>query len=397
MTMEPLKVFCVFGTRPEIIKLSPVVRAFAEAGDRVILVHTGQHYDQMLSDVFLCDLSFPEPDYNLGIGSGTRSFQISEIIKAIEKILPEEMPDIVLVQGDTNTVPAAAMVARQHLVPVGHIEAGLRSWNEHSPEEVNRKLAAQLALLHFAPTFMNREFLIREGIPRDRIFVTGNTVIDALNGWLTSISPDSTYTRLGLARGRPLIAVTIHRSTTVDDPVRLAGVFQALAAVDEFTVVFPMHPRTRKNAERYGLLHLLDRPHIRITDPLGYGDFLSLVSSSALLITDSGGVQEEAAAMGIPVVVAREGTSRWESVLAGIMWLAGVEKSAIIDAVRSVSSDAGLTARLDGARELYGDGRAGERIASIIREWHAKGQLLYPPPVQGVPGIVSEFSRREGP
>jgi UDP-N-acetylglucosamine 2-epimerase (non-hydrolysing) len=395
MTMEPMKVVCIFGTRPEIIKLAPVVRAHSATGDPVILVHTGQHYDRMLSGVFLRDLSFPEPDYNLGVGSGTRSFQIAEIMRGIETILTKEKPDIVLVQGDTNTVPAAAMIARQLLIPVGHVEAGLRSGNEHSPEEVNRKLAAQLSFLHFAPTAMNREFLVREGVPPDRIYVTGNTVIDVVNGWLPSLSPDTLCTRLGINREQPLITVTIHRSITVDDPVRLAGIFHALAALEEYVVVFPMHPRTRKTAEQSGLIRILDRPHIRVTDPLGYGDFLSLLSASTVLVTDSGGVQEEAAAMGIPVVVAREETARWESVIAGIAVLSGVGTVPILDAVRSVCTDGGMKTRLAGTRGLYGDGRAGARIAGIVREWHAKGQLRYPPPVTGVPRLVSELSRRE--
>ena len=226
---KQMKIACVFGTRPEIIKLAPVIHAFRGSSDLLVLIHTGQHYDQEMSGVFLEGLTIPAPDYNLGIGSGTRAAQISGIMVPLEAILRTEKPDVVLLQGDTNTVTGAAIVARQLLIPVGHIEAGLRSLNEQSPEEVNRKIASQLSLIHFAPTSLNRSLLIREGIPAERIYITGNTVIDSLKQWSEKLNPAGILKGLGIGKQNPIILVTVHRSTTVDDPERLAGIFRAIA------------------------------------------------------------------------------------------------------------------------------------------------------------------------
>ncbi len=391
-----MKIACVFGTRPEIIKLAPVIHAFREPSDSLVLIHTGQHYDPEMSGVFLADLNIPDPDYNLGIGSGTRAAQISGIMTPLEAILRTEKPDVVLLQGDTNTVTGAAIVARQLLIPVGHIEAGLRSLNEQSPEEVNRKIASQLSLIHFAPTSLNRSLLIREGIPAERIYVTGNTVIDSLRQWTGKINPAGILEGLRIGKQNPIILVTVHRSTTVDDPERLAGIFRAIAALDRYSIIFPVHPRTGKNADLFGILGLLEKPHIHLTGPLDYQQFLSIMSASRLLITDSGGVQEEATAMGKPVVIVREGTSRWESVVAGVSILSGVSTEEIVGSVRKFETDHCLKQRLEEARSLYGDGRSGERIAGLIREWHATGRLRYPAPEKGVPGIIRAILIPEG-
>jgi UDP-N-acetylglucosamine 2-epimerase (non-hydrolysing) len=383
-----MRIAFVLGTRPEIIKCAPVIAEARSAGEEVVLIHTGQHYDWDMSGVFFEEFDLPSPRYNLAVGPGTRSEQIARTLLALEPILVAVRPDVVLVQGDTNAVVAASLAARQLLIPVGHIEAGLRSFNEWSPEEVNRRLAAQLSLLHFAPTALCRVLLREEGVPADRIIVTGNPVVDVIRQVRPHLRPETIRERFSLDPERPIVTVTVHRSTNVDDPARLRGILAALAALDRYEVVFPIHGRTRKNAAAFDLLPLLDRPHVHLTEPLDYPTFLSLMAASSLILTDSGGVQEEATELGRPLVTLREETPRWEAVLAGVNRLSGVETATILATVAAVEADPTLSGRLERARGLFGDGEAAGRIVSTIQAWYREGRLAYPAPPLGIPAAI---------
>ena len=361
-----MRVACVFGTRPEIIKLSPIIDELRRTGEELLLVHTGQHYDYEMSEIFIKELGIPEPDHHLGARSERPGRRFAEIVDGLERVLGREEPDIVLVQGDTDTVPASLLAARKSGIPGGHVEAGLRSFNRASPEELNRRVAAQLALVHFAPTELNRRFLLAEGVDPSKIFVTGNTIVDVVRRVKRMIGRDI-LERLGVEGGGPVLLVTAHRPGNVDRRDRLRSIFRALLELKEFRVVFPMHPRTRKRAEEFGLMRTLTSAgHIRVTEPLGYVDFLSLMAASDVVLTDSGGLQEEACELKKPVVVMRETTPRWEAVIEGFAFLAGTDERRIVGAVRGCLSD-DLMERLRRARNPFGDGMAGRRIVRILR------------------------------
>jgi UDP-N-acetylglucosamine 2-epimerase (non-hydrolysing) len=361
-----MRVACVFGTRPEIIKLSPIIDELKRTGVDPVIVHTGQHYDYEMSEIFIKELAIPEPDYHLGVRSERPGRRFAEIVDGLERVLGREEPDTVLVQGDTDTVPASLLAAGRSGILGGHVEAGLRSFNRASPEELNRRVAAQLAQIHFAPTELNRKFLLAEGVDRARIFVTGNTIVDVVRRVKRMIERDI-LERLGVGGEGPVLLVTAHRPGNVDRRDRLRSIFQALLELEEFRVVFPMHPRTRKRAEEFGLMRTLtSAEHIRVTEPLGYVDFLSLMAASDVVLTDSGGLQEEACELKKPVVVMRETTPRWEAVIEGFAFLAGTDERRIVGAVRGCLSD-DLMERLRRARNPFGDGMAGRRIVRILR------------------------------
>jgi len=308
--------------------------------------------------VFFEELGLPEPKYNLDAGSGTHGEQTGRILAGVEEVLQADRPDAVLVQGDTNTVLAGALAAAKLRIPVGHVEAGLRSFDRTMPEEINRIVADHVGDLLFAPTETSRSYLRQEGIPDEKIFVTGNTVVDAVLQNL-AVAREKT-TRPDLREGS-FVLVTVHRAENVDNGLRLRGIFEGLAQVGKETgmpVIFPAHPRTVKMMMEFSL----SPKGIRVVQPLGYLEFLLLESRAGLILTDSGGVQEEGCVLRVPCVTLRENTERPETLEAGANVLAGTSPVTIL---------ARALEMLDRPRTWenpYGDGHAGERIHSILEE-----------------------------
>jgi UDP-N-acetylglucosamine 2-epimerase (non-hydrolysing) len=365
-----MKTLVVAGARPNFMKVAPILRALAADGHDGVLVHTGQHYDAAMSDAFFSDLELPSPDHHLGVGSGTHAQQTARVMQQFEPVLREEQPDWVVVVGDVNSTLACALVAAKLQdelgVQIAHVEAGLRSRDWRMPEEINRVLTDRLSDLLLTPSGDAEPNLVAEGISRERIRFVGNVMIDTLQHQLPRAREHDLPGRLGLTRGG-YVASTLHRPSNVDDAESLSAVLHALAEVaKEIPVVLPMHPRTRKNAEAFGLGSLLER--LTVLEPLGYREMLSLTDGAAVVLTDSGGLQEETTALGVPCVTLREQTERPITVTEGTNRLApwplsvsGVFGS-FQEALRQGRSEA-CTHRPDGW-----DGRAGERIVAALVE-----------------------------
>ncbi|HUL39691.1 MAG TPA: UDP-N-acetylglucosamine 2-epimerase (non-hydrolyzing) [Methanomassiliicoccales archaeon] len=346
----------VLGTRPEIIKMCPVVRECQKRGVEHFVLHTGQHYSYDMDKVFFDELELPEPRHKLEVGSGLHGEQTGKMLAGIEKVLLEERPDVVLVQGDTNTVLAGALAASKLGVKVGHVEAGLRCYDRTMPEEINRVLADHVSDLLFVPTEMARQHLAREGIAKG-VYRTGNTVVDAVRQNLDLAERKSNVLhRLGLEDEHYLVA-TAHRQENVDDRGRLEGMIKGMQRLSEelrMSLVFPAHPRTRKRMEEFGM----GAEGILVTEPLGYLDFLMLEANARLILTDSGGVQEEACILHVPCVTMRRSTERPETLAVKANLLAGTDPKAILEMARRQ-----MRARRRW-RNPFGDGRAAERIVA---------------------------------
>jgi UDP-N-acetylglucosamine 2-epimerase (non-hydrolysing) len=352
-------VVVVLGTRPEIVKLGPVVTAL---GARALVVHTGQHWDAGLSDVFLEQLHVPPPERSLGIGGGTRGEQLGQGVTLLDAAFAELDPAAVVVQGDTTSALAAGLAANARDLPLAHVEAGLRSFDRAMPEEHNRVLVDQLADLCLAPTETSREHLRASGIPDERIEVTGNTVVDALEALLPDASARATLlAEHGLAR-EGFVLSTFHRPENVDDPVRLGAILDELAALP-LPVVLPVHPRLRVRADDAGLGPALDALHP--VPPLDYVAFLTLLAECALAISDSGGVQEELSVVKRPGVVVRRSTERPE-VLGTFTQLVEPGPAIGLAAAPIVADPAAARRRLDRLPSPYGDGTAGRRCAEAV-------------------------------
>ena len=357
----------ILGTRPEIIKMSPVIRSCQRKGADFFVLHTGQHYSYEMDRVFFEQLGLPLPDFNLDVGSGSHAEQTGLIMTGIEKILQKEKPDVVLVQGDTNTVLAGALTASKCYirhnpslpVDIGHVEAGLRSFDRSMPEEVNRIVADHLSRYLFAPTEKAREHLRAEGIPDEKIVVTGNTIVDAVFENLSlSKKRVDTVRDLGLKAGGYFL-VTLHRQENVDNRKRLKGILMGLKRIHESTgmpLVFPVHPRTEKMITSFKL----ELEGFQRIKPLGFLEFLQLESQARLTLTDSGGVQEESCILNVPCVTIRDSTERPETVDVGANIVAGVDPVSIIDATEKML----LHSR--SWKNPFGDGTAGERIVDTI-------------------------------
>jgi UDP-N-acetylglucosamine 2-epimerase (non-hydrolysing) len=356
--MRRRSVLVPFGTRPEVIKLAPVVHALRAAGHRVVAVDTGQHQDAAMSGDLQRTLGLV-PDVRLDRPNG-----LGGLVTGALGVLAAHPADLVLALGDTHTVPAYALAARHTGVPFAHLEAGLRSFNPRSAEEVNRRVAASIAQLHLAPTGRAAAFLTAEGVPADRIFVVGNPVIDTLRE--KGVTPVPPAERSG-------VLVTAHRASNVDDPERLArlvGVVGRLAAIGP--VRFPVHPRTRARLREHDLSgRLSGLPGVTCEDPLPYDDLLHALAHARVVVTDSGGLQEEAAYLGVPVVVLRRSTPRWEGVESGAAVLTGITSDSEAD--RAVAAAHRLAAPAELARVSalpcpYGDGRTGARVAALLAD-----------------------------
>jgi len=360
-----MKILHVVGARPNFMKVAPILARLREhAGAEQVLVHTGQHYDAKMSDVFFQDLGMPAPDVHLGVGSGSHAQQTAKVMLEIEPVLLREQPDVVVVAGDVNSTVAVALVAAKLLVPVAHVEAGLRSGDWTMPEEVNRVLTDRLSDLLFTPSPDGDENLAAEGIDPGRVHRVGNVMIDSLQAALPRARESRVHDQLGVKRGEYALA-TLHRPSNVDEPEALDKVLGALAEVSgRLPVIFPIHPRTRARLEGDARLRERVAGHraLRLVEPLGYLDFLALTAGARLVMTDSGGIQEETTALGVPCLTLRENTERPVTVAVGTNTLVGTDPAQIVPAAVAVLEGRGKKGRVP---DLW-DGRAAERIARIL-------------------------------
>jgi UDP-N-acetylglucosamine 2-epimerase (non-hydrolysing) len=374
-------VLCIVGARPNYMKMAPLLRAFAAHPrmPRAVLVHTGQHYDFALNERLFADLELPEPDLNLEVGSGSHAVQTAEVMKRIEPVIDELRPSAVLVVGDVNSTLACSLVASKKSIAVVHIEAGLRSFDRSMPEEINRVLTDQLSDLLYTTERSAHENLAREGINAERIQFVGNLMIDSLLAAVPkAIVPEVTLAREGMAAfplERGYGVVTLHRPSNVDDAAVLADV---LATLDEtgarVPLVWPMHPRTRANLERFGLARRLDARRVAIVPPQGYLEMVGLLHRATVVLTDSGGVQEEATALGVPCLTMRANTERPITIEQGTNQLVGRDRSRILAAVEEILAGGGKRGRIP---ELW-DGRAAPRIAAHLSNWLAQRAGVQP-------------------
>lgn len=366
-----MRLVYVVGTRPNLVKTAPVIAALRRRfGDwRHAIVHTGQHYDRAMSEIFFEQLGVPDPDHMLGVGSGTHAEQTARVLERLEPVLLEERPDLVLVPGDVNSTIAAALCAAKLDLPVAHIESGLRSFDRTMPEEINRVLTDHIAELCFLHSDEAIENLRAEGIPAERMQFVGNTMIDTLVALEERFRARDTARSLGVEPGSFLL-VTLHRPALVDGPLLLEAMDALEQVAAEMPVVFPVHPRTRK------MLGDRESPRVLVSDPVGYLDFLSLEAAAAAVLTDSGGIQEETTYLGVPCFTLRDNTERPVTVRAGTNTLLGLrpERIAAIPSLLG-SGRAGPEAEPDAnPRERLKppplwDGKAAERVADVLADW----------------------------
>lgn len=359
-----LQVLAVAGCRPNFVKLGPLMRAMRHRrGLEPVLVHTGQHYDKKLSDVFFRDLGLPEPDVSLGVGSASHAVQTARLMEGMERVLLERRPDLVLVVGDVNSTVAAALTAVKLGFPVAHVEAGLRSHDREMPEEVNRVVTDQLSDLLFATEASAVENLAREGIAAEKVHLTGNVMADALVGSLDRIARSEVLDRLKLEPGGYAV-VTLHRPENVDDPDDALGVIAALDEIQRrLPVIFPVHPRTRARFDGTEAgRRIAAARDLRPVEPLGYLDFLRLVKDSKLVLTDSGGLQEETTVLGVPCLTLRPSTERPATVTEGTNRIVGTDTGAILEAAERALAGDWPAGRVP---ELW-DGEAAPRIAAAL-------------------------------
>lgn len=351
-----MRIMSVVGARPNFVKVSALIPFLAQRVEHVI-VHVGQHYDYELSKVFFENLDIPEPDYYLGVGSGTHGYQLGEGIKRMEEVLFKEKPDLVIVYGDTNSTLIGALASVKARYRVAHVEAGLRSFNMNMPEEINRRVVDHVSWLLFAPTTTALKNLKNENVP-GKIFLTGDVHVDVLKKWLRIADRKSFILDKLDLEANNYIVVTVHRAENTDSENRLRAIIRILISIND-EIVFPIHPRTRKALTRFNLLDKLNKSNIHLIDPVGYIDFLKLLKNSKLVITDSGGVQREAYLLGKISLVLRDRTEWVELVNHGWVKLVDVDKDLVIKFINSEEE-------LRGDRDLLGDGRAGEKICKII-------------------------------
>ncbi|MDD5704107.1 MAG: UDP-N-acetylglucosamine 2-epimerase (non-hydrolyzing) [Dehalococcoidales bacterium] len=354
-----MKIAVVLGTRPEIIKMAPVIRELEQRNADFLIIHTGQHYSYELDKIFFEQMNLPQARYNLEVGSGSHAGQTARILTGIEKVLLDEKPDIVLLEGDTNSILAGALAAAKLHIKVGHVEAGLRSYDRQMPEEINRILTDHCSDYLFAPTGKARANLLGEGIPEDKIFITGNTIVDAVYQNREIAKNSSNVLDTLKLKPKEYFLVTLHRQENVDDRGRFASMLESLDRVtDKFKqpVIYPVHPRSRKQMSEFGLA----TGRVRLIDPVDYLGFLQLEANAGLILTDSGGVQEEACILHVPCVTLRDNTERPETVEAGSNILAGADPHKILECAELMLSCP------DNWENPFGDGRAGERIIDIV-------------------------------
>lgn len=390
-----MKIATILGTRPEIIKMAPIIDEISKRGIDQIILHTGQHYDKEMSDNFFKDLEIPTPDYNIHVGSGTHGKQTGLMMQGIEEVILDEKPDIVLVQGDTNAVLAGALVASKLHIAVGHVEAGLRSFDMTMPEELNRRAADVASTMYFIPTEESAINLLAEGFSHKNLLITGNTVVDACFRHLEIAKKrgfsEESLAGLDIENMENIATLTMHRAENVDIKERVVNIIGALKELTDLNIIFPIHPRTKKTLENFGLFdELNDLEHVHIVKPLGYLDFLLLTSKSTLILTDSGGLQEEAITLDVPALTLRYNTERPETVTAGGNILVGSNKQAILDNARKILDDNEFAENMKNAVNPYGQGDSAKLTVDAIEKYYEDGLL----DIEAPEDIMDSFTRK---
>jgi UDP-N-acetylglucosamine 2-epimerase (non-hydrolysing) len=367
-------VVCVVGARPNYMKMAPIIRAFAAHQPPIptLLVHTGQHYDHDMNARLFADLQLPRPDLNLEVGPGSHAVQTAEIMRRFEPVLDEHRAACVLVVGDVNSTLACALVANKKQIPVVHVEAGLRSYDRRMPEEINRVLTDQMADKLYTTERSAHDNLAREGIPAGRMAFVGNVMIDSLlSNREVAVAPKDVLSRAGadtavLADAAGFAVVTLHRPSNVDQADTLSGLVDVLVEVSRrLPLVFPIHPRTRNNLDKFGLAQRLQQGRVVLLPPQGYLEMVGLMAAARMVLTDSGGIQEETTALAVPCLTLRENTERPITVTEGTNTMVGRDREAILEGVDAILRDGGKRGRTP---ELW-DGRAAERIAAHLHDW----------------------------
>ncbi len=359
-----MKILNIVGARPNFMKIAPIHREMSKYSQlRPLLIHTGQHYDERMSKLFFQDLQLPEPDVYLGIGSGTHTEQTARIMLAFERVMEEEKPDLVLVVGDVNSTVACSLVAAKLQTKIAHVEAGLRSFDRTMPEEINRMITDALSDFLFVTEKSGLQNLKNEGILDEKVFFTGNVMIDSLTYFLEKAKESSILSELDV-NGSPFALVTLHRPSNVDVKENLEKLFHTFSVIGkDVKVVFPMHPRTKKMIEIFNLdQHVSSIENLIITDPIGYLDFMQLMQNARLILTDSGGIQEETTYLGIPCITIRENTERPITTDIGTNILVGPNAERIIKETEKIICGNGKKGKIP---ELW-DGMAAKRIVKIL-------------------------------
>lgn len=352
-----IKICSIVGIRPQYIKMSKVMRLMDRNKNvEHIIINSGQHYDYNMAQVFFENLKIPNANYNLEVGSGSHAKQMSKMLIGIENILIKERPDVVVVIGDGNSTLAGALISSRLNIPVAHIEAGLRSYNLKMPEEVNRILTDHCSSVLFAPTENAYNILLREGILKDKIYLTGDVTVDILNENLKISRKSSILNDLEL-KNKDFILLTLHRAENVDDRTILKNILKALSEFNN--IIFPIHPRTKKMIDKVGLREITK--NMMLIEPVGYFDFLKLLENCSLVITDSGGVQKEAFLLKVPCVTIRTETEWIETIEAGANIVAGIKTDKIKDAINKMKNK-----KIKYATNPFGNGKSSEKIIEII-------------------------------
>lgn len=354
----------VVGARPNYMKVAPLIDALKDApGIRQILVNTGQHYDDAMSKAFLRELGLPKPDRDLEVGSASHAVQTAKVMIGFEQVCLQDRPDLVLVVGDVNSTMAASLVAAKLMIPIAHLEAGLRSFDPAMPEEINRIVTDRLADLLLTPSADGDENLLKEGVPASKIHLVGNIMIDTLMRHLPMATLDRIRDRVPVERGSYGV-MTLHRPSNVDDPAVLGRILDAIAEISkQMPIVFPVHPRTRERLKSGALADRLK--NVILTEPLGYIDFLSLTSNAKLIMSDSGGLQEESTALGIPHLTMRENTERPVTITHGTNRMVGTQTAAILAGYREAMAQKPDPQR----RPPLWDGKTAGRVATVLQNF----------------------------
>lgn len=361
-----MKVLNIVGARPNFMKVAPIHLALRAHGHDAKLIHTGQHYDANMSQIFFGQLGMPEPDTNLGTGSGSHAIQTARVMEAFEPLLLKEKPDLVLVAGDVNSTIACALVAVKLHIPVAHLEAGLRSFDRRMPEEINRLLTDQISDVLLTPSEDANANLTREGIAKHKICFVGNAMIDSLHMHLSAAKATGAVEKMGLTpKGYGLI--TLHRAENVDHAQKLEALLQSFVELAQgFPLVFPMHPRTKRRITDGGFEPLLKKPkQLFITQPAGYLEFLALETAAKFVATDSGGIQEETTALGVPCLTLRDSTERPITVTEGTNTIVGTNPSDFLSTAHDIISHGGKTGKVP----PFWDGGTAKRVVQALEKW----------------------------
>jgi UDP-N-acetylglucosamine 2-epimerase (non-hydrolysing) len=364
----PVRIDCVVGARPNFMKMAPIIDALRQVpGMEPRLIHTGQHYDEAMSRVFFDDLGLPKPDVFLGVGSANHSEQTARVMIEFDRVVESRRPDFVLVVGDVNSTMAAALVAAKRLIPLGHVEAGLRSFDRTMPEEVNRIVTDILSDLLFITSEDAADNLAREGVEAHKVRFVGNVMIDSLlKHRERALKTSRALETFGLSPKR-FVLVTLHRPSNVDEKASLEALLGVLGRLsDERPVLFPVHPRTRARIAEFGLQTIIEsHPDLKLVEPQGYLDFLRLLDAAELVLTDSGGIQEETTVLGVPCLTLRPNTERPITIQEGTNILVGTDPGRIVAEGLRILSEGPRPGRIP----RFWDGRAAGRIAQALREW----------------------------